>query len=27
MLNNGGPQYFVSTFNGNIYLKKYKNKL
>jgi hypothetical protein len=27
MLNNGGPEYFVSTFNGNIYLKKYKIKL
>lgn len=27
MLNNGGPEYFVSTFNGNIILKKYKNKL
>lgn len=27
MLNNGGPQYFVSTFNGNIYLKKYKIKM
>jgi hypothetical protein len=23
MLNNGGPEYFVSTYNGNIYLKKY----
>jgi hypothetical protein len=27
MLNNGGPEYFVSTFNGNIYLKKYRIKL
>jgi DUF4097 and DUF4098 domain-containing protein YvlB len=27
MLNNGGPEYFVSTFNGNIYLKKYKINL
>jgi hypothetical protein len=27
MLNNGGPEYFVSTFNGNIYLKKHKIKL
>jgi hypothetical protein len=27
MLNNGGPEYFVSSFNGNIYLKKYKIKL
>lgn len=27
MLNNGGPEYFISTFNGNIYLKKYKIKL
>jgi hypothetical protein len=27
ILNNGGPEYFVSTFNGNIYLKKYKTKL
>jgi hypothetical protein len=26
-LNNGGPEYFVSTFNGNIYLKKYKSKM
>jgi hypothetical protein len=27
MLNNGGPEYYVSTFNGNIYLKKYKLKM
>jgi hypothetical protein len=27
MLNNGGPEYFVSTFNGSIYLKKYRIKL
>jgi len=27
LLNNGGPEYFVSTFNGNIYLKKYKKRL
>jgi hypothetical protein len=27
MLNNGGPEYFVSTFNGNIYLKKYRIKM
>ena len=27
VLNNGGPEYFVSTFNGNIYLKKFRTKL
>jgi DUF4097 and DUF4098 domain-containing protein YvlB len=27
MLNNGGPEYFVSTYNGNIYLKKYSPRM
>jgi hypothetical protein len=27
VINNGGPEYFVSTFNGNIYLKKFKGKM
>jgi hypothetical protein len=27
LINNGGPQYFISTYNGNIYLRKSKTSL